>query len=55
MSFITERETTRIMSKYNPEYDIPPGPEVSWVEWALLQMVLELEKRIIALEEKEDK
>ena len=42
----------KIERRYNPEYDIPhaPCPEVSWVEYALLQMILELEERISALE-----
>ena len=45
----------KIENRYNPEYDVPIGTEVSWVEYELLQLILELEKRIIALEKKEDK
>ena len=43
---------SKIVHRYNPEYDVPQGcPEVSWVEYDLLQMILELEERISALEE----
>jgi len=42
----------RIERQYNAEHDVPsaPCPAVSWVEYTLLQMVLELEGRISALE-----
>ena len=42
-----------IEETYNVEDDLPryPCPRVSWTEYALLQMVLELEERIRALEE----
>lgn len=42
----------KIKGTYNVEDDLPrsPCPRVSWTEYALLQMVLELEGRITDLE-----
>ena len=39
--------------QYNVERDLPINgcPHVSWTEYQLLQMILELEERISALEE----
>jgi len=44
----------KIERKYNPEYDIPhaPCPEVTWVDYDLLQMVLALADRVDELEER---
>ena len=46
----------KIERRYNPEWDIPQGacPEVSWVDYELLQMVLELEERVSALEKEKE-
>ena len=44
----------QIEREYNADYDMPhaPCPQVSWVEYGLLQMILELEERIAGLEGK---
>ena len=48
------RQAAKIERAYNPEYDIPhaPCPEVSWVEYELLLMILELAGRIGELEQR---
>jgi len=40
----------KIERAYNPEHDIPSPPEVSWVEYELLQIIKRQDSRIEELE-----
>lgn len=40
----------KIQNRYNPEHDLPPGPPVTWVEMALLEIIIDLLGRVDELE-----
>ena len=46
----TKSRLDRIQNEYNPEYDIPPGPPVTWAEMDLTEAVLELAAKVAELE-----
>ena len=46
----TKSRIDRIQREYNPEYDIPPGPPVTWAEMDLADAVTELAAKIEELE-----
>lgn len=52
MNRYVELQFKQIEARYNPDHDMPDGIQVSWVEYALLKAVEELEDRVIELEKR---
>jgi hypothetical protein len=50
MRAVNKQNLQEIERQYNPEYDIPQGPPVTWAEWYLCQAVQELAEKVEALE-----
>jgi hypothetical protein len=53
-NYHTQRMLDQVQEDYNPDFDLPPAgvPEVTWVDEALFNAILELEARVLALEAK---
>ena len=51
-SHMVEGWMNKIGNRYDPEYDVPPGPPVTWAEHSLMLAVLDLQEQVSELKKR---
>lgn len=50
-TMIIREAARKLRDRYNPEYDVPAGPPVTWAEYDLMEMI---ERLVVVVEDLQD-